>query len=147
MGRIVVGNDGSAGAKAALLWAADEAKRRSDDLEVVTTWQPQVLLNPYPYGPVPMPSDAEIEDAARAMVEKVLSDAGIRSGEGSGVTIRVLQGAPAPTLLDAAEDADLLVIGSRGYGSFRGMLLGSVSHHCVAHATCPTVIVPTPHEA
>ena len=52
-----------------------------------------------------------------------------------------VEGQPAPVLLDAASDADLLVVGSRGHGRFSGMLMGSVSTHCVAHASCPVVVV------
>ena len=51
------------------------------------------------------------------------------------------RGQPAPVLLDAANDADLLVVGSHGHGRFSGMLKGSVSTHCVEHASCPVVVV------
>jgi nucleotide-binding universal stress UspA family protein len=57
------------------------------------------------------------------------------------VTTSVVQGYPARELLRAAEGADLLVVGSRGHGELSGMLLGSVSLHCVTHATCPVVVV------
>jgi nucleotide-binding universal stress UspA family protein len=48
-------------------------------------------------------------------------------------------------LVDASEHADLLVIGPRGLGGLRGMVLGSTGHHCAAHARCPVVIVHPPH--
>jgi nucleotide-binding universal stress UspA family protein len=51
-----------------------------------------------------------------------------------------VEGPPARTLLDAARDADLVVVGSRGHGGFTGLLLGSVSLHVAQHAPCPTVI-------
>jgi nucleotide-binding universal stress UspA family protein len=50
---------------------------------------------------------------------------------------------PAEALLESAASADLLVVGSRGYGGFVGMLLGSVSHHCVRHASVPVLVVPS----
>lgn len=58
------------------------------------------------------------------------------------VLTRVLHGHPAQVLLDAAGGTQLLVVGSRGHGAFAGMLLGSVSQHCVQHASCPVVVVP-----
>jgi nucleotide-binding universal stress UspA family protein len=54
----------------------------------------------------------------------------------------VREGQPAEVLVEAAEDADLLVVGSRGLGGFRGLLLGSVGQQCAHHARCPVVIVP-----
>jgi nucleotide-binding universal stress UspA family protein len=53
------------------------------------------------------------------------------------VTVR---GRPAQVLVDESEHADLLVVGSRGLGGLRGMVLGSVGHHCAAHSHCPVVI-------
>ncbi|MEV0561406.1 universal stress protein [Dactylosporangium sp. NPDC049742] len=55
----------------------------------------------------------------------------------------MVQGHPAKVLLDAANGAELLVVGSRGHGTFTGILLGSVSQHCVQHAPCPVVVVPS----
>lgn len=56
----------------------------------------------------------------------------------------MIEGHPAAVLLTAAEGADLLVLGCRGHGGFVGALLGSVSQHCVHHATCPVVIIRRP---
>jgi nucleotide-binding universal stress UspA family protein len=58
------------------------------------------------------------------------------------VSTRVMEGPAAQVLLDAGRGAELMVLGSRGHGAFAGMLLGSVSQHCVQHATCPTVVIP-----
>ena len=54
--------------------------------------------------------------------------------------ITVVEGHPAPTLLDASRGADLLVVGSRGHGEFAGMLIGSVSQHLVSTAHCPVLV-------
>jgi nucleotide-binding universal stress UspA family protein len=54
---------------------------------------------------------------------------------------QVIEGPPARVLIDASQNADLLVVGSRGHGAFAGMLIGSVSQHCVHHASCPVVVV------
>jgi nucleotide-binding universal stress UspA family protein len=48
---------------------------------------------------------------------------------------------PSKVLIDEARSADLLVVGSRGRGGFAGLILGSVSHQCATHASCPVVIV------
>jgi nucleotide-binding universal stress UspA family protein len=53
----------------------------------------------------------------------------------------IVEGHPAPTLVEASHEADLLVVGCKGYGEFAGMLLGSVSEYCAHHARCPVVII------
>ena len=58
--------------------------------------------------------------------------------------IEVLEGPPARILLDASDGADFLVVASRGRGGFAGLLLGSVSAQCAAHASCPVLVVPDP---
>ena len=78
-----------------------------------------------------------LEDAVRT----------VDPSDGNGVSQRVVRGHPAQVLLDAAEDAALLVVGSRGRGGFTGMLLGSVSQHVIARAACPVVVVRTPADA
>ena len=64
-------------------------------------------------------------------------------GDSPGIPVETstIEGQPAPVLLNAANDADLLVVGSHGHGHFAGMLMGSVSTHCVEHANCPVVVV------
>jgi len=57
---------------------------------------------------------------------------------------RVIAGHPAEVLLQAADGAQLLVVGSRGHGTFAGILLGSVSQHCVQHPPCPVAVIPAP---
>ncbi|WP_131823019.1 universal stress protein, partial [Mycobacteroides chelonae] len=82
--------------------------------------------------------------AANHTLNAALTDASI-DNTGVGITPVVEEGAPARVLIDAAADAELLVVGSRGRGSFAGLLLGSVSQRCAQGATCPVVIVPPPH--
>lgn len=138
-GRIVVGVDGSEGSKHALRWAAKQAGYTGATLEVVAAWD-----YPATYGWVPVPP----EDYALAdFAEKSLNDA-INEVFGTDVPEnlqrRVAEGHPAQVLVDASRDAELLVVGSRGYGGFADALLGSVSTYCVHHAHgAVTVIRPS----
>lgn len=137
---IVVGVDGSAHAAAALRFALDEARIRGATVEAVMAWH-----LPY-YGgvagmPLPMDLDA-IERGYHAELDSIV-DAVDESGLPAPVARRLAEGTPAGVLLDAAEDATLLVVGSRGRGGFVGLLLGSVSQQVASHAPCPVVIVPS----
>ncbi len=136
-GRIVVGVDGSEQSKAALRWAVAQAELTGGVVEAVFAWQ-----NPYYwYGwspPEEEPFDFEEQartGLARAIVEAIGLDQPVR------VTPRVVEGIPARVLLDAAQGADLLIVGNRGHGGFTEALLGSVGQHCVQHAPCPVVVI------
>jgi nucleotide-binding universal stress UspA family protein len=136
---IVVGVDGSPGSTAALRWALEEARLRRAKLRVIRAW-----LYPRIDGYGSIPAELPYMDALRNDVEELL-DAVVDevAGENPGVSIvRVaVEGPPAEVLIEAAADADLLVVGSRGPGGFSGLLLGSVSQQCAHHASCPVVIV------
>ena len=147
--RIVVGVDGSAGSKHALAWAMTQAHRTGATVEAVASWQDPVAYG-YTYG---FPQGAYDGESFSSIMTKVLNDtisevttdvatAGVATP--GTVMPRTLQGHPAQVLLEAAEGAQLLVVGSRGHGTFAGILLGSVSQHCVQHAPCPVVVVPSP---
>jgi nucleotide-binding universal stress UspA family protein len=134
-GRIVVGVDGSPSSRAALRWAARQAALTGARLHAVIAW-----MVPVTYGPMPMPDwGADWEDSARATLEEVVrTELGDRAGE---ATVEVSEGGAALVLLDAAKDADLVVVGSRGHGGFAGLLLGSVAQHVTTHARCPVLVV------
>lgn len=138
--KIVVGVDGSEGSLRALRWAADEARLREAVLEVVTTWHFPVLATIPTFGVLP-PSEDMTEEARAGLIE-LLETEGITSRAGLTVLETVAEGSPAGVLVDAAADADLVVLGSRGRGGFAGLLLGSVSQAVVSHARCPVVVVP-----
>ena len=140
MSKIVVGVDGSQGSRAALRWAHEEAQLRKCELEIVTVWQFPITTTLPAFGAMPTPEDLGGE-AERALIAAVAEE-GIVSTTDVPVTILVAEGAAAAALLDASNDADLLVVGSRGHGGFAGLLLGSVSQQCVTHAPRPVVVVP-----
>lgn len=145
---IVVGVDGSEHSLAALRWAVAEARTRDVDLVVVHAWQ-------YPYGAAigSMPGEAaavrhelmdELGDDARAVVEQALEAV---AAETAGLTVstEVVEGSAGSVLVEAADGAELLVVGSRGRGGFTGLLLGSTGRYCAHSAPCPVVIVrPSP---
>lgn len=139
--RIVVGVEGSGGAKAALRWAIVEAGYRGSCVEVVTAYSnTYVPASPdFNYVPLdPLDLEAEVKRMQSAVVDEVLAEVGQ-----CGVEVRrvISRGRPADTLIKAAEGADMLVVGSRGRGGFRGLLLGSVSQQIAHHGDCPVVIV------
>ncbi len=139
--RIVVGVEGSGGAKAALRWAIREAQIRGAVIDVVTTFASTYVPASPDFNYVPLdPADleAEVHKMQDAVVDEVLASLG-----GSTIEIRrrVVRGRPADTLIAVAEGADMLVVGSRGRGGFRGLLLGSVSQQIAHHGSCPVVIV------
>ena len=101
-------------------------------------------IPPAVYGAGWAPASVDLDEyrkLAEAALQKSLQDVGAAA---SGVTvIPVLEeGQPADVLCAEAENADLLVVGSRGLGGFRGLLLGSVSQQVSHHAPCPVVVVP-----
>ena len=138
--RSVVGVDGSPGSAAALAWAVADAAAQDGVVEVVHAWEPPML-----YGPVAdavLPYDVEaIEAAGHELVEDMVAAA---TADVPGVRVErsLVPGGAAGGLLDAAKDADLVVVGRRGLGGFGRMLLGSVSDRVVRHATGTVVVVP-----
>lgn len=140
--RIVVGVDGSPCSTAALRWALVQAGLIGATVEAVNAWQEPVMLGDT-YRPTPVMFEGR---EISALAEKVLAETVAKAaglGDNSGrVRSQVVQGHPVQVLLQAAAGAQLLVVGSRGHGTFAGILLGSVSQHCVQHAPCPVVVVP-----
>ena len=132
---IVAGVDGSPCGAEALRWAARQAKLTGSELHAVAVWR---LPEIYGYTP------RDFEDDARNALESAIQEA---LGEAAPVQVvaEVVEGHPAGVLIEASRGAQLLVVGSHGRGAFTGMLLGSVSQHCVTHAHCPVVVVRAQH--
>lgn len=152
MGVIVVGIDHSAGAKAALRFALEEARLRQATLRVVHAWQYGYIGAAGLEGFLPA-AEGELEDfrqGAAAALDETLREV-VGDQDDVAIERRVDQGAPAAVLVEESQGAELLVVGSRGHGGFAQLLLGSVSQQCAQHASCPVVIIrghtgPNGHE-
>lgn len=135
---ILVGVDGSQAALEAVSWAVREAGLRDTELRVVhvmVAW------------PLEMTEDAPYADVGRWMRDgatSMLTDALNRAREEDsrvGVESSLLPGDPRGVLIKAAQDADLLVVGSHGRDGFSGMLLGSVALGVAGHTACPVAVI------
>lgn len=143
-GSIVVGIDGTEHAAAALRWAAEEAALRQATLVAVHAWTFIPVTTPADSGLVPMAwtESMEVLDASRAAAERIAGDQ-VRAvlGEEHDAVVKVVEGGPATALVEAAADADLLVVGNQGRGNLASALLGSTSAEVADAAPCPVVIV------
>lgn len=147
MERIVVGIDGSETSVRALRAAIDQAGMRDAVIEAISV----VPLQAPVWSAVPEAVAYPVEDPrerferARERLETIIERVRPRERD-VPIETRVTEGSVARTLLRAAEGAALLVVGSRGLGGFRGLLLGSVSQQCVSHAPCPVLVIPAAEE-
>ncbi len=138
MGTIVVGVDGSESSQQALRFAIAEARLRQASVKTVLAW-----ALPFSGGATTGMLPAQLADF-QAEAEHSLDAAVVEAGGAEDVALEqvVVEGSAGRALIEAAEGAELLVVGSRGRGGFKGLLLGSVSQQCAHHAPCPVVIVP-----
>lgn len=139
--QIVVGVDGSEQSIAALRFARKLAPVLDATIRAVAAWDDPAEYPAY----VPL-GRSEYTHAARKELDEALAAA---FGEDTppGLEASVVFGHPVKTLVKASRDAALLVVGSRGHGTFRGLLVGSISSACVAHAHCPVLVVRPPTDA
>jgi len=138
--RIVVGVDGSPSSRAALRWAVRQAVLTGGTVDAVMAWQVPMVLRTSAWAPIYVDEASGFEEDARQALDAVISGE-VAPADRREVTARVVNGHPAQVLQEAAAGADLLVLGSRGHGSFAGALLGSVGQYCVHHAHCPVLIM------
>ena len=150
MGRIVVGVDGSKASQRALEWAARQASLEGAELEVVHAYEYETPWMAYAsYEGMTREQveglRAEMEGGkeaahrhAQAMVDGQVADL---PDDLRVQAVAVETRRPAEVLVERSSDADLLVVGSRGRGGFKGLMLGSVSQQCATHASCPVVII------
>jgi nucleotide-binding universal stress UspA family protein len=134
--RVVVGVDGSDGSREALARAVAEADRMDGDVAAIAAYSVRTYWSGAYQAAVP-PVE-RLRDAARTRAEEMVAEA----GAARTVAVLPVEGPAGDALVRAAEGAELLVVGSRGRGAVRGMLLGSVALHCVIHAPCPVMVVP-----
>ncbi|MER7011746.1 universal stress protein [Saccharopolyspora sp. NPDC000359] len=135
--KIVVGVDGSDPSKCALRWAVRQAALSGATVHAVGSWEFPAF---YSWEGGPMPPD-DFEDAARKALDDTVEQIQREDLPTVPIERELVHGHAAQALLDASDGAELLVVGSRGHGSFYGALLGSVSQRCAVHAKCPVVIV------
>jgi nucleotide-binding universal stress UspA family protein len=140
--RIVAGVDGSPSSASALRWAIGQAERTGASVDAVMAWHYPAMAASAGYGLAAggIESADDFKEAAEKIVAAAISS-GLDPASEVHVHSRVAEGNAARVLLDAADGAELLVVGSRGHGGFTEALLGSVSQHCVHHAACPVVVV------
>ncbi|MET3983084.1 universal stress protein [Streptomyces sp. PvR034] len=136
-GTVTAGLDGSQEGLAAVAWAADEACRRGLALRILHVWN----LEPDTHSPLIGSHTGKDLDAPdpRTTAERVR-----RAHPGLDVLTRERCGEPATVLCEAAEESELLVLGSRGLGAFAGYVVGSVAPAVVARTRHPVVLVPGP---
>ncbi|MFD8496084.1 universal stress protein [Amycolatopsis sp. NPDC059657] len=136
-GPVLVGVDGSPASEAAIEFACEEASLRRTGLTVVHTWNEVLTEDGIRRGPVD--SGRIHEDESRLLAEQL---AGWQEKYPDVPISRVvMRGRPVRTLLEFGDRAQLIVVGSRGRGGFKGMLLGSTSQALLAHSACPVAVV------
>ncbi len=131
---IVVGADGSERSVEALRWAADYARATSGRIKIITGY-----TVPFTILVVPTYTQADYRRDAEEVLQRTIETAGDVL-EGIEVNAHVVEVRPALALINAAQDADLVVIGSHGFGGFPGMHLGSTASYLVHHSPCPVVV-------
>lgn len=153
-GTIVVGVDGSASSDAGVRWALEEAGLRGATVRALYAWEPPPLeVGSVDLGlgtpglalPAPPSEYLEIRHAIEREAAQVIPDALARAGGVPAdvqVEQQIVEGPPGDVLVEAAQEADLLVVGFHGHSGLTKLLLGSVSQHCVRHAPCPVVVHP-----
>ncbi|GAB2730765.1 universal stress protein [Arthrobacter bambusae] len=138
--RIVVGVDGSEASIEALRQAQSLALPLGAQVEAVAYWEfPQVYG-----GYVAMGIDDFEEAAGQVLKESLEKVFGPELPD--NLVSRVVRGHARESLIEASREADMIVLGRRGHGGFGGLLLGSVSSACVAHAHCPVLVVHAPEK-
>ena len=139
-GGVVVGDDGTATSRAAVRWAAADAVRRGGALHVVRAWSLTTAPRPRTWAVGYVPPFTDFEDAVREELARTRRPL-VADLAGLDVHWHVVHGRPEAVLATASTGAELLVVGSRGRGELRELLLGSVAAAVLHSASCPVVVV------
>ncbi len=131
---IVVGVDGSDSSLQALRWALSFAPTLGASIDVVGTWTAPTLTGWE--GVINWNPEADTEQTLKDAVQQVVT-----TDRPAGVNLVVCEGDAATILIQKAQQALMLIVGSRGHGGFAGLLLGSVSTKCAEHAACPVLVI------
>lgn len=140
---VVVGVDGSENGDAALRYGLREVVRRGGRLRAVSAWErPELTLSEF-YG-LPMHDEDKLQTAHEQHTRERAEQMMAADPDTAQITLEVVAqvGRPADVLVEAARDAELLVVGHRGRGALHSAVLGSVGLSCVLHAPCPVTVVP-----
>ena len=141
---IVIGVDGSDVAKEALQYGLHEASIRGTRARAVHAWMPSAMVPATGPGMVP-PIDIEpYREAAEDLLRSTV--AAVAGEQADKVKLVVAESPAGPALIDNAHDAELIVVGRRGRGAVKSLVLGSVSSYVLQHATCPVLVLPAPHD-
>ncbi len=144
-GTIVVGVDGSPHSAQAVRWALTQAALTSASVRAVTCWEWPPSLGVSGYIDVDLAeANREVAQTLLDEVQAAMKSEGLQAASEVHVDLQVLEGYPGRALVQAAQGAELLVVGSRGRGALGRMLLGSVGLYSASHAPCPVLIVREP---
>jgi nucleotide-binding universal stress UspA family protein len=142
---VVVGVDGSPESIEALRWASRYVEGCGGTIRAVRAWHYPAAVGPGPSGRAPREVTGQVEQEMLDQLDDAVSSV-YPGGAPASVETRLAYGHSASALVQEAQDADVLVVGNKGRGAFTGMLVGSVSLHCVYSAPCPVVVVRRTHE-
>lgn len=143
---IIVGIDGSSHSRRALEWAISEAAMRRVPLTVLSVNQ---AITGFWGGAAASPGDAEYAEHARKVAQEEADTALEKLAPESrppAVTVVAVTGIPSEEILSRGKDADMIVLGSRGAGGFKKLLLGSVSTQVAHHARVPVTVIPADND-
>ncbi len=144
MNRILVGVDASPPSVKALERAAEEARLRGATLEVVHAFNPPDQTTAFPVVPEKGSDRADLEAERKKANDKLgrwLDESEVDLSDLDVEWSVLANNRATEVLIDRSKDADLVVVGSRGRGGFRGLLLGSTSEQVTRHARCPVLVV------